>query len=220
MNNNRPVGRKVTHSGGGLGVGRTGSGSGGGKVGGGGFFSGGSGSGSSGGSTGGYNGSGGGLQRAARSKPGCITIIVVLLAMMFGGGKVAYDGANDGIDYQDAVQYGSGSYSGWYTDNQNTGNTGLLNTQVSSAARDKFTTIKGDGTDTATIMVYMCGTDLESQSAMGTSDLNEMIKATVGNRVNLIVYTGGCRSWRNNVISSKNNQIWQISGGNIKKSRR
>ena len=64
-----------------------------------------------------------------------------------------------------------------------------------------------------TILVYMCGTDLESQQGMATSDLKEMANATYGKNVNLIVYTGGCSRWRNNVISSRVNQIYRISDG-------
>ena len=236
MDKKRPTGRKVTHSGGGSGVHKTGSGRGGSSVGSGGFFGGGSSShsshssgshsssshssnsynshSSSSGSS--YSSGGGGFRTVTRSKPGCLGIIVVLLALIFGGGGAVMNGLSGGSDYTENVQYGSGSYSGWATDNAGTGNTGVLNTQVSNQAREKFTKIKGDGTDTNTIMVYMCGTDLESQSGMATSDLNEMISATVGKNINLIVYTGGCKRWRNNTISSQYNQVWQISNGNIK----
>ena len=34
------------------------------------------------------------------------------------------------------------------------------------------------------------------------TDLKEMAGATLGKKINLIVYTGGCSRWRNNVISS------------------
>ena len=61
-----------------------------------------------------------------------------------------------------------------------------------------------------TILVYLCGTDLESRSKMATSDLQEMLNADLSDKVNLIVYTGGCKQWQNNVISSRNNQIWQV----------
>jgi hypothetical protein len=60
-------------------------------------------------------------------------------------------------------------------------------------------------------MLYLCGTDLESRSSMATLDLQEMIDANLSDKVNLIVYTGGCKQWKNNVISSKNNQIWQVT---------
>jgi len=102
--------------------------------------------------------------------------------------------------------------SGWTAQ----ANTGRLNTSVASAARDKRTAIKGSGKDTVTIMVYMCGTDLESRSGMATSDLQEMLGATIGDKVNLIVYTGGCTQWKNNVVSSQCNQIYQVENGGLR----
>ena len=101
--------------------------------------------------------------------------------------------------------------SGW----QSEANTGKLNTSVASGARDKYTKLLGNGKDTATIMVYMCGTDLESRSGMGTSDLQEMLNAKFGSGVNLLVYTGGCKGWKNTAVSSTTNQIWQIKDGQM-----
>ncbi len=107
---------------------------------------------------------------------------------------------------------GSGTTStGW----ELTNNTSKLNTEVASGARDKRTEILGNGKDEVTIMVYMCGTDLESKYGMGTSDLQEMMKADIGNNVNLIILTGGCSQWKNNTISNKVNQIYQIKGGKL-----
>lgn len=94
-------------------------------------------------------------------------------------------------------------------------NTGVLDTSVASAAKPKRTVIKGNGEDKITIMVYMCGTDLESRSAMASKDLQEMLNATVGSNINLIVYTGGCKKWQNNVVSSSVNQIYQIKDGKM-----
>ena len=93
------------------------------------------------------------------------------------------------------------------------GSSSSLDESVSNKARDKYTVIRGNNKDTVTILVYMCGTDLESQQGMATSDLKEMANATVGSKVNLIIYTGGCRKWRNNVISSSVNQVYKISDG-------
>ena len=59
------------------------------------------------------------------------------------------------------------------------------------APREKRTKIIGNGKDVVTIMVYLCGTDLESRSKMATSDLQEMASAKISDNVNLIVYTGG-----------------------------
>ena len=109
---------------------------------------------------------------------------------------------------------GNSSYdTGW----TGTKNTGKLNTSVNSAARAKRTVLKGDGTDTVTLMVYLCGTDLESKSGMATNDLKEMAAATISDKVNVIVYTGGCKGWKINGISNTSNQIYQVQkGGQLK----
>ena len=107
---------------------------------------------------------------------------------------------------------GGGSVSsGW----DSPANTGRLDTSVVKNAREKYTKLSGGGKDTATIMVYMCGTDLESRSGMGTADLQEMLDARFGDDVNLLVYTGGCKGWKNNLVSSSANQIWQVKGGRL-----
>ena len=94
-------------------------------------------------------------------------------------------------------------------------NTAKLNTGVASGARAKRTSILGNNRDVVTLMVYMCGTDLESQYGMGTADLKEMVSASIGSNVNLIVMTGGCKKWRVNGISNSVNQIWQIKNGQL-----
>ena len=90
------------------------------------------------------------------------------------------------------------------------------NTAVSYDARDKRTVIRGNSTDTVTLMIYMCGTDLESQYSMATKDLTEMAKASWGDNVHVIVYTGGCTQWRNNIVSSSRNQIYEVMSGGLK----
>lgn len=84
---------------------------------------------------------------------------------------------------------------------------------VSNLAREKYTTIRGNGRDVFTIMVYMCGTDLESQYGMATSDLNEMLHSELGENVNIIIETGGTKKWKNSVISNSVNQIYQVKNG-------
>ena len=65
---------------------------------------------------------------------------------------------------------------------------------VSNKARDRYTTIKGKGKDTVTLMVYLCGSDLESEHSMATADLNEMLHANLNDdKVNIIVETGGAK---------------------------
>lgn len=91
----------------------------------------------------------------------------------------------------------------------------VANTEVSAEARAKRVVPLGNGDDVFTIMVYMCGTDLESKYAMATSDLKEMANATISDHINLIVCTGGCTKWQNNIVSNSVNQIYQVSNGKL-----
>ncbi len=141
-----------------------------------------------------------------------------LLSLFTGssGGSSAYDFSG----VLSSVLGGSGSVSSQSASNQyftsnSSDNTETPDMTVADEARDKRTVIKGNGKDKVTILVYMCGADLESQSGMATADLKEMTKATLGKNVNLIVYTGGARRWQNSVVSSKVNQIYQIRDGSL-----
>ncbi|MBR5537766.1 MAG: peptidase C11 [Clostridia bacterium] len=180
---------------------------------------------------------GGGTTRSGGKKTSLIAIILALLLGGGGGLGVLLGGGGTEempqyVQPTQSVQQSQGSQSspvtldpsiflsslgggsvssGW----ELKANTGELDRTVASGARDKRTVIRGNGKDTVTIMVYMCGTDLESRSGMGTADLQEMLNAKTGDKINLLVYTGGCKGWRNNVVSSKNNQIYQIRDGQM-----
>ena len=213
----RPVSRKKNVTGSGS-VNRRGSGMGGGPVGGGAHIP-------SGGSSGGNRGNlgGGGL--------GKLIVIALVVLLGGGGGLSALFGGSSGsalttTSSNTASTIGTMAsllLSNGYTSNAQSGNsswsskanTGVLDESVDSEARDKYTTIKGSGKDTITIMVYMCGTDLESRSAMASKDLQEMLSATISDNINLLVYTGGCTSWKNTVVSSTTNQIYQIKNGKM-----
>ena len=158
------------------------------------------------------------------SAPGSIGGSFPSYSGSYGSNTGSYSGSSSAAytDYSSAlssllggyspVNSGSYSSSGWI----NGSNCGSLNTSVLQGSRAKFTNLKGNGNDTVTIMVYMCGTDLESQSGMGTADLQEMASATIGSNVNLLVFTGGCKRWQNNIISSSVNQIYKVESGGLR----
>ncbi len=84
---------------------------------------------------------------------------------------------------------------------------------VASAAREKYTDVAT--AESVTVMVYMCGTDLESKSGMATSDLEEMVNATLGSNINVILETGGASNWQNQIIKSNTNQRYRIKQGGL-----
>ena len=86
-----------------------------------------------------------------------------------------------------------------------------VNTKVSSEAREKYTQKKGGGRDKVTVMIYMIGSDLESESGMATADLNEMLYAQIDNyNLNLFIQTGGCKRWRNSVMTAGKIERWKM----------
>lgn len=92
----------------------------------------------------------------------------------------------------------------------------LIDTDTASGAkRSRRTKINGNGDDVFTVMVYMCGTDLESDYAAATSDIIEMAEADLNDNVNVVIYTGGTLEWQNDYISSDRNQIWKIENEDL-----
>ena len=69
-----------------------------------------------------------------------------------------------------------------------------------------------------TIMVYMIGSDLESQSAAASLDITEMTEANFDpEHTKLLIYTGGTKKWALDEVSPEENAIFEIVDGNINK---
>lgn len=88
------------------------------------------------------------------------------------------------------------------------------NREVAAAARDKYTDTAN--AESVTVMIYMCGTDLESKSGMATADLEEMVNATLGSNINVVLETGGASNWQNQIIKSNTNQRFLVMQGGLK----
>jgi hypothetical protein len=174
-----------------------------------------------------------------------LIIVVVLFFLLKGGGLGGLLGGDEGAlsgesgypesgSYGNLIPGGSGSASGGSTASSSNPyanllagasssgsaqevNTASVDTSVAAGARDKYTRILGNQRDEVTIMIYMCGTDLESRSGMATKDLTEMTRATIGSNVHVLVYTGGCTKWNNSVISSRQNQVYEVHSGGLKR---
>ena len=217
-NNNRPGGREKNITGQGYGAYRRGEGTGNGPVGNQGGYSGRTG-------TGGYDN---GTVRAGTGRGKLIGILIAVAVVVIGGGTGLSGIINNllggGTDIGNILGGDlSGYLSNFTSANVSTGwssganNDSALNTEVAAGTRDRYTAIKGAGADEVTIMVYLCGTDLESKSGMATNDLREMTKAALSDKVNVVVLTGGCKEWKTTGISNTVNQIYKIENGSLKR---
>ena len=79
-------------------------------------------------------------------------------------------------------------------------------------------TVKEDNKAEWTIMLYICGSDLESENGFATSDINEILSVSgQPDDVNFIIETGGSSSWSKSGISSDNLGRWHVSGKKLVK---
>ena len=91
--------------------------------------------------SGGFGNGGGGGKRSGGGGLGKIAAVILALLLGGGGGYTMLSGGSDAPATADVLSAGSGVTSGWHSE----ANIGKLNTSVDSAARDKLTTIKGNG---------------------------------------------------------------------------
>lgn len=77
--------------------------------------------------------------------------------------------------------------------------------------REPRVTLRNDGTDRATVLILMNGSDLESEYQEATADITEMLRAQKTDRVNVVIETVGTRRWapRYNV-SADHAQRWLV----------
>ena len=79
--------------------------------------------------------------------------------------------------------------------------------------RDYRVKPKGNGEDVITVMLYLCGSDLESEGAAATLDLEEIMEANISDNLNIIVETGGATEWANDFVDPDTNERWRLTSG-------
>ena len=177
-----------------------------------------------------------GRSRGGFSSPASIALVaVLLLGALGGGGNLLGSGlsgdsgsnsdssasssliASQSSTSSQSSNASSQSVSAQSASSQNASSQGAssesapsqsTSTQNTSAYQVDNTLGKGDGTDTWTVLMYLCGSDLESTSTrqgggQATKNLVELTKANLGQNVRFVIETGGAKRWQNNVVSSR-----------------
>lgn len=67
-------------------------------------------------------------------------------------------------------------------------------------------------------MIYMEGSNLESDGGISTADLEAIIPSSIDlNNTDILVYTGGTKEWKNDYISNEENAIFILTSSGYKK---
>lgn len=82
----------------------------------------------------------------------------------------------------------------------------------------KAGTIAGSTDPGWTIMVYLCGSDLESSSGMASMNLEEMCSAVIPDNVNVLVETGGSSAWYWDGIETDVLGRYQVVDGSLEEA--
>ncbi|MCR4591282.1 MAG: hypothetical protein K5668_10745 [Lachnospiraceae bacterium] len=73
----------------------------------------------------------------------------------------------------------------------------------------------GDPDTTWTVMLYLCGTDLESRYGFASINLNEICNADLSDNVNVVIETGGAGSWQTSGIPTDKLSRYHMSDGEM-----
>lgn len=68
--------------------------------------------------------------------------------------------------------------------------------------------VESSGLDDSTLLVYMCGADLESDNSFATADIKEMLSVSgQPDDVNIVIQTGGAKSWHYTGVDASGNSV-------------
>lgn len=84
-----------------------------------------------------------------------------------------------------------------------------------SAEKGKDETDVPEKRNGSTLMIYMCGSNLESQQGLAGKNIDELLSAEVGDDFNIVIQTGGAKTWKDHDISNSKAQRYLIKNGEL-----
>ncbi len=72
------------------------------------------------------------------------------------------------------------------------------------------------GKTSYTVMVYMCGSDLESENGAATADIEEMLKIGSTTNLHVVIQTGGASEWKNDQVKADKTQRWLVEKDSLR----
>lgn len=70
------------------------------------------------------------------------------------------------------------------------------------------------------IMIYLIGSDLESQGGAATKDIKEMIDSNFNQEdIDLLVYAGGTKEWQNTAFEENENAVYEVTNEDVVKRK-
>ena len=85
-------------------------------------------------------------------------------------------------------------------------------TEKSSKTKNEITKNEDSQSGTKTLMIYMCGSDLESGGGIATSNLQDLVSSKIDyENINIILCAGGSNKWYNKNISTTETSYFKVT---------
>ncbi|MBQ7670456.1 MAG: hypothetical protein IJS45_07030 [Clostridia bacterium] len=78
-------------------------------------------------------------------------------------------------------------------------------------------TVEGPSAELAagrTLFIYMCGSNLETKQGLAGKNIDEILSADAGD-LNIVIQTGGAKTWRSHGISNSASQRYEVNNGRL-----
>ncbi|MBQ7687583.1 MAG: hypothetical protein IJT27_00050 [Clostridia bacterium] len=66
-----------------------------------------------------------------------------------------------------------------------------------------------------TILIYMCGSNLETKQGLAGKNIDEILSAEIGTDLNVVIETGGAKTWRSHGIANDAIQRYAVKNGEL-----
>ncbi len=101
-------------------------------------------------------------------------------------------------------------------DDKTTETTATTEEPETTATTEEPEPITNSNPGSKTIMMYIVGSDLESEYSAATEEFDEILASGFNeDSINLIIYAGGCKDWQTDIISDDHNTILTVKNGEL-----
>ena len=142
-----------------------------------------------------------------KSSKSIIVIIIVVVIVLFLGLFLLVMCSDDEEDYEEET-YEEEAYDEEAYDEDRAGATELQTDSDSGLSAEKKGNIinggkpYGDPNTSWTVLLYLCGTDLETEGGFASVNLEEIKDATLNDNINFVIEAGGTKRWQTGGITN------------------
>lgn len=144
---------------------------------------------------------------------GCVSGMEVSAVQDLPYGDCNMNGIVDAADAQMLCAYLTGESDRKLSKYADFNQDGILNIVDLTLMKQKI--LNPNLPKTATMLVYQCGSDLETVAKEATSDMEEMIRAAHTENLNIVLETGGSKKWHNDYVAADGNYRVTITKSGI-----